>query len=368
MNVLLNAMDQKLDTAIKNQYKQMTQGYENALDALKTDCIRAEKMLQGAKDIYVSQGNKVPGKNATIDELKAYNSALIKIMMEEEKKGNSGFRGYTALINRIESNYILVTTETSKNWDKNPIFYNDSAWSQYFNYDSEGYYLRQAYRNNVKYRISTAYAVLSLYYEIPANADRYNDLTMRMKTSMDTIDAHPAGPEPSDISNFDYYDKYVVYPYDRTYSSTFKKVVRGFEWPANGISSKQGQYGTIKVGYWSGDPTQKITSPIKYDANTYKLYMSKLHGKSVWDDLVLAFPCMAVVKENNWKDMGEGIGFGGAWTKSKFRFEAEGIFNFHDWIWYEQILTWNGKFNSVKTYDTGANNNPQKKFIRPVFM
>lgn len=66
------------------------------------------------------------------------------------------------------------------------------------------------------------------------------------------------------------------------------------------------------------------------DANTYKLYMSKLHGKSVWDDLVLAFPCMALV--------------------------------------YEQILTWNGKFNSVKTYDTGANNNPQKKFLRPVFM
>ena len=377
MKVLLNAMDQKLDTVIKNQYKQMTQSYENALDALTTDCLRAEKMLKGAKDIYVSQGNKVPGKNATIDELKAYNSALIKVMMEEEKKGNSGFRGYTALINRIESNYILVTTETSKTWDKNPIFYNDSAWSQYFNYDTEGYYLREAYRSNVKYRISTAYAVLSLYYEIPANADRYNDLTMRMKTSLETVDAHPAGPIPTDtylgnakgteINSDSQFIKNVGPNNNNVYSSTFKKAVRGFEEPPNGISTKQGQDGKIEVSAWTGNPTVDIKTPFKYDYATYQKYMSKLHGKSVWDDLLLAFPYLNSPQRSWEGKIGDGLGFGGSWTKSKFRFEAQGLFNLHDWIWYEQILTWDGKFNSYKTYDTGAKNNPQKKFIRPIF-
>ena len=186
-----------------------------------------------------------------------------------------------------------------------------------------------------------------------------------MKSSIDTIDAHPAGPEPT--KGFEFQNRSVVYPFYSTYSSTFKKVVKGFELPANGISSKQGQDGTIEVSAWTGNPTVDIKTPFKYDYATYQKYMSKLHGKSVWDDLVLAFPYMALVYQYNWKDMGEGIGFGGAWTKSKFRVEAQGLFNLHDWIWYEQILTWNGKFNSVKTYDTGEKNNPQKKFIRPVF-
>ena len=55
-------------------------------------------MLQGAKDIYVSQGNKVPGKNASIDELKEYVNTYFN-------KSNSKKDDYyqNLLINSLES-------------------------------------------------------------------------------------------------------------------------------------------------------------------------------------------------------------------------------------------------------------------------
>ena len=345
MNAMINEMDQKLDKVVKNQYKGMTQGFENALSAIQTDCMRAESMLKGANDIYVKNGGKVPAKNASADELKAYNAALIKLIIDEEKKGTSGFRGYSNVINRIENNYILVTTEAMKGWDKNPIFYEDSCISQYFNFDSQGYTLREAYRNNVKYQISRAYSVLSFYYEIPANADRYKDITNRMTKSYENINAHPADPKPELEKGFTNPQAVSAMPVDSVYSSTFKKTITGWRYVANGVTSHRTH---VTIDTTSGDPVEKITSPYNYDKKTYDLFMSKLNGRTVKQDLLLAFPVM-----EDRLEMGSGVGFGGEWAKSKFRLEAQGIFNFHDWKWYEKIMTYDGKWESMLTLDTG---------------
>ena len=107
----------------------------------------------------------------------------------------------------------------------------------------------------------------------------------------------------------------------------------------------------IRVSAWTGDTKKAITSPYKIDYLTIQKYISKLHGKEPWADLVLAFPYLEKVYKSYYR--GWGVGFGGDWTKSKFRIEAQGLFSLHDWIWYEQMLSWNGKYESVKCYDTG---------------
>jgi len=364
ITVLLNAMDKKLDTVVKNQYKSMTQGYENALDALKTDSMRAEAILREANKLYTAGGGKVPDKNATEQELKDYNAALIKIIIDEEKKNTTGFRGYTAMINRIESNYILVTTETAKEWDKNPIFYNDKCWSEYFNYETEGYFLRKSYRTNAEYQISRAYNVLSFYYEIPSKPDVYKDLTQRMTKALDTIKAHPADPAPSTERKILATDTgYNSYQIPHVYSSTINKTITGWYSPANGVCRQN-----ITTTRWTGKVEQDTSG---YSAvgnrEMYAQYVKKLHGKTVKEDLKLAFPYLATDEKGD--NFGDGIGFGGSFSKSKFRVEAKGYFNAHDWLWYENMILWDGKYQSCNTYDTGGSgNHTKKRFLRFWFM
>ncbi len=384
INVLLQAMDKKLDTVIKNQYKAMTQGYENALDALSTDCVRADAIARAASNVYVSRGGVIPTKNASEKQLKDYNAALVKIINEEEKNNNANFRGYTQLIQRIENNYILVTTETAKEWDKNPIFYNDKCWSEYFNYESQGYFMRVAYRSNVEYQISRAFKVLSFYYEMAAYPDIHKDLAQRQTRALDMIEEHPGNPEPmgikADTSGPN--NPGVAFNVELNapvYSSTLNKSVVGWYIPTNGVCEK------FLTTDWHNN--------IKEEFNVYTggkevcdKYISKLHGNSVKDDLLLAFPELGPVFEKKYtvingstedltqhiyevKNMDktiDGIGFGGKWAESKcrLRFTKRHAFTFHDWLWWENMVGLDGKYGSYNTYDTGGPVDDRKVALR----
>ena len=371
VNVLLHAMDEKLDTVLKNQYKAMTQGYENALDMLRTDCKTVMAMIQAAKEIYKSQGGVVPTKTSTKEQLDKYNADLVKIIFEEEKKNNSTFRGYSDAIRRIESNYNLVTTETYKPWDKNPIYYNDKIWSEYFNYESQGYYLREAYRANVRFRIEQAYRVLSFHYEMSANPGTHITVAERYTQALDMIDEHPAGTEPTELlyPTMDADQSKTLYNSELTtpvYSSTLNKMVTGWYIPTNGVTNV-GKI-TYKNGFASSEIVQQFeTYPGSKDI--CEKYISKLHGKTVMDDLDLAFPGIGNVIINNYPNYQErrigdpihgevqqrpvgAIGFGGQWARSKWRGFLNGDASGKTWRWWENAINTLGEYHSLNTYDT----------------
>ena len=371
VNVLLHAMDEKLDTVLKNQYKAMTQGYENALDMLRTDCKTVVAMIQAAKEIYKSRGGVVPTKTSTKEQLDKYNADLVKIIFEEEKKNNSTFRGYSDAIRRIESNYNLVTTETYKPWDKNPIYYNDKIWSEYFNYESQGYYLREAYRTNVRFRIEQAYRVLSFHYEMSANPDTHITVAERYTQALDMIDEHPAGTEPTELlyPTMDADQSKTLYNSELTtpvYSSTLNKMVTGWYIPTNGVTNV-GKI-TYKNGFFSSEIVQQFeTYPGSKDI--CEKYISKLHGKTVMDDLDLAFPGIGNVIINNYPNYQErrigdpihgevqqrpvgAIGFGGQWARSKWRGFLNGDASGKTWRWWENAINTLGEYHSLNTYDT----------------
>ncbi len=359
---LMSAMDQRMDVVEKNQYDMLVRGFDNALDALSTDCSRAESMLLGAKKIYEEQGKTAPSQGASEKELMAYNHALIDIIESQEKSGDRAFKNYSSLIARIENNYVLATTEAKKEWNYNPFHYYDRRVANYFNWETQGWYLRETYRSFAKFQITRAYSTLSLYYEIPQNAERYKDITERFVKSLQTIDGHPAGLAPADWKEG-----------TPVYSNTLKRSVKK-------ISLGDARN---KDGFYVGD-------------NEVNAYKARLHDKSVQEDLLLAFPSLAnsgsqgnTSKLDATKDT--GIGMGGKWTDSKLRARSNEAY--YQWmksyqaapwwkklffyssaaqptptkfvrekLYFERILFWNGDFKSVKTQDKGEK--IQKDFLK----
>lgn len=384
MLALNKVMDAKLDKVIKNQYKGMIQGYENALDALKTDCSRAEAMLRTANEMYVKGGGKVPTKDANVEEVKAYNKALVDIMTDGEKNGNGAFKDYTHLMRTIENNYKLVTTETYKSWDKNPIFYYDSLWSEYYNYDSQSYAQRLSYRTNVSFQIARSYATLSLYYQIPANP-QYADLTKRMEQSMDTLKSHPATGEPPKTE-----DELKKKP---VYSPTLKKSVEGFEFFGDGLGFNPFYGGTTIE-------TRKLDTSKngKYNFNDAEIniYKDRIreNGKDrVWKDLIAAFPYLKDKKvsvprlvstnpvkvanvDTPIKSTSHGLKMGGAWGASRVNFFYDAQYDGHIGrttyfsripLYYTKFINWNGATMNGVTWSgengsTGYNAQIQFKF------
>ena len=332
---LMSSMDQRMDVLEKNQYDMLVRGFDNALDALSTDCSRAESMLRGAKEIYVQQGKTVPSENASQEELLAYNHDLIDIIEQQEKSGDRAFKNYSSLIARIENNYITATTEAKKDWNYNPFHYYDKRVATYFNWETQGWYMRETYRTFAKFQITRAYSTLSLYYEIPQNAERYKDITTRFAKSLQTIEDHPAGLSPTDWREG-----------TAVYSNTLKRSISDF-----GTSDTNKSSNTVSDA--------QVTA-----------YTARLHGKSVREDLELAFPAEKATFDTV---PNTGVGMGGKWTKSKVRLRTDVALLFDKYlklnvggpktgslvkfgkekIYFERILYWNGDFKSVKTQDKG---------------
>jgi hypothetical protein len=61
--------------------------------------------------------------------------------------------------------------------DSSPFYYYDQIWTMYFNYETQPYYLRKAYRTNVEFQIKNAYNLLAVRYNLSAKPGRQAGLT-----------------------------------------------------------------------------------------------------------------------------------------------------------------------------------------------
>jgi hypothetical protein len=129
-------------------------------------------------------------------------SVLDTLMREEYQKGNANFRGYEQFMTDIRHNFELVCAELSKDATSNPLTAFDSFWDLHFNFKTQGYYLRQAYRTNAEYQLKRAYALLGVYFSFAS--DPNNDIAARplseaMRDALNGMAAIPAGESPEDV-------------------------------------------------------------------------------------------------------------------------------------------------------------------------
>lgn len=202
----------------------------------------------------------------------AYMQRLVHIMEEEEKAGNRDFKNFSKTMDAIESNFKLVAVECAKREGSSPFHAFDSYWALHFNFDTQGYYLRQAYRTSAEFQLRRGYSLLAAYYDMASyaggedDADPRESLTVALASALNGIDALPAGTSP-----------------DGLLGAAF--VTRGFYLNRNVYSYTLGRSFNLTMFRSS---LASVGVGDHYTEGQIKAYCSRLHGRTVAEDLRLA--------------------------------------------------------------------------------
>ena len=162
---LLSVMTSQLDEVTMQSYRNGLQPFDNAMIALDTDAEILQHMLVTGATILQQQGVNAPAENATDAERQEYIGKLIATI-EEQQNTKPDLKNFDSIMNDLINNYTLVTGELGKTKDFSPLSAFDSYWDTYFNWESQGYALKEAYRTNAQFQIKRAYALIALYYNI----------------------------------------------------------------------------------------------------------------------------------------------------------------------------------------------------------
>ena len=272
---LTSAMSMQLDETTMQAYRNGLQPFDNAMVALDTDAEILQQMLvTGAVELQ-KQGINPPAENATDQERQEYIGKLIATI-EEQQNTNLNLKNFDGYMNDLFNNYTLVTGELSKTNDFSPLTAYDNYWNMYFNWESQGYALREAYRGNAEYQVKRAYALIALYYNIGAEgtAVTYQKYGQLLNDALTQIEQNGPGISPQVVADnwqeVSYGEDYQLKLENGLYSGTFNK--RMYEL------------------YYCNEPDigEGTKNGVNVSTGLVEKYVSKLHGKTLTDDLLLA--------------------------------------------------------------------------------
>ncbi len=283
---LLSVMTSQLDEVTMQSYRNGLQPFDNAMIALDTDAEILQQMFVTGALILQQQGIYAPAENATDAERQEYIGKLVSTM-KEQQNSNPDLNTFDSLMSDLVSNYVLVAGELGKTKDFSPITAFDSYWDTYFNWESQGYALKVAYRANSEFQIKRAYALIALYYNIGAGntAVTYQKYGQLLSSALDSIEQNSAGISPQtvasthetvsydpDNNNWPHTHTWLIIHLDGgLYTSTFDKRLNEI-WMFN-----PEEY---------NDDAKDMSS--KMPMELMAKYASKLHGRSLEQDLKLA--------------------------------------------------------------------------------
>lgn len=206
LRALTEYISQELHLTQQQAYRNGLQSFDNAVIALYNYCSTVQGMYTDAARDLELQGVAQPGENATGEELFAYNKAMIDYITAQEKTGNWKYKNYTFYMNLIETNFNEAAGEVSKKQDQSPLTCYDNYINSFFNWDTQGWYARQAYRSNIEFALKTAYAHLAVFYNIGSEETKLTDgsdahevLTKNMSKALNAMESNGAGTNPNDV-------------------------------------------------------------------------------------------------------------------------------------------------------------------------
>lgn len=244
-------------------YLQVYADYVNAYRSWKEECERIQDEYRQQVSAYESWNEEAAlaeWEALREADAAAYLQRLVKIMEDEERAGNKDFKNFTKTMDGIESNFKLVSVECAKREGSSPFHAFDSYWNLYFNWETQGYYLRQAYRTNAEYQLKRSYALLAAYYDMASytgegeDIDPRESLTEALGDALNGIEALPAGQSPESIDS----------------EGNFR--VRCLSFGRTAVR-----------GYAHFFAVEEVTTD-----DAVREYQRRLHGMSVLDDLKLA--------------------------------------------------------------------------------
>ena len=283
---LLSVMTSQLDEVTMQSYRNGLQPFDNAMIALDTDAEILQQMFVTGALILQQQGINAPAENATDAERQEYIGKLVSTM-KEQQNSNPDLNSFDSIMSDLVSNYVLVAGELGKTKDFSPLTAFDSYWDTYFNWESQGYALKEAYRTNAQFQIKRAYALMALYYNIGTGntAVTYQKYGQLLSDALTSIEQSSPGISPQTVASthetVSYDPDNNSWPHTHTwliihldgglYTSTFDKRLNEI-WMFN-----PEEY---------NDDAKDMSS--KMPMELMAKYASKLHGRSLEQDLKLA--------------------------------------------------------------------------------
>lgn len=257
-----------------------------------------------------------------------YTNELIKIIEEGEAARTKSFLNFSMLIQCIDRNFTDLCTECAKSPGDSPFTAYDSFWNMQFNWETQGYYLRRAYRAKAEFALKRSYAVLASFYGLigdPTNP--HQQLTDDLQKALAGMENNGPGMSPEDVianaKNSDWTGPELnVYCY--------------------ALGAKVA-YVTAECCYssWFGGTDKQLDAILDE-------YMSRLNGRSVKEDLELAGILMDVCVSNGHS----------SYSRKTAPSEAEGIAfrskeagkGYHE----THMLKWDGSVEDMITYSNVA--------------
>ena len=258
LRLLTMAMSAQLDETTKQAYRNGLQPFDNAMIALDTDAEILQRMLVTGAKLLAEQGTPAPAEGASAEEEQAYTAKLIAFIQENEST-NPDLKDFTKIMDDLKQNYVNVAGELGKPKDFSPLTAYDNYWNLYFNFESQGYSLRAAYRANAEFEIKRAYSLISLYYNIGTGntAVTYQEYGQLLANALTAIEENGPGISPEAASQ-----------QESMYCYGLEKNVKSIEIVNNPLDF---DYDKSKVG-----------------ERQLSQYLEKMHGRTPQQDLELA--------------------------------------------------------------------------------
>lgn len=244
LRTVVNSIDAKVSDISKEDREDRFTQTSVRLKKLQDYCASADAMLvEGAKILATRKKNpmQAPGENATKEEIAKYNAALRGVMIKEMQKEKNGdklstmFADLDTTMENMRDELSTVTKwvsveKTAFNAGANPIDIYDKLVSSRFNWDSQGYYARLAFRGELTYTIETAWAAISTYYNTndPKVKHKYQPEADNVAAALAQIEARPAGTSPEQVRELNQAGKdFKLYSPSLGYSIKRSRLVNG---------------------------------------------------------------------------------------------------------------------------------------------
>ena len=234
----------------------------------------------------------------------------------------------------MTNDFTLVAGEVAKAREFNPLTVYDKYWNLFFNFDTQGYYLRQSYRSDIEFELKRAFNLMEIYYNMfdPNDAGTHLTYYNSFRDAMDRLEELDAGvePKPENIR--------VTYGRDKGCSREFK---------VNVTCNSLGRQIKGLQATWFPEGNKVANDLIDE-------YVDRLHGQSIQDDLRLA---------GLWNDVEHGKadwdGIVYEWKGCAYSYAAHGIaFNGRKdgkGTWKADVLRYDNKTmkKDFRTYSKG---------------
>ena len=265
MHELTKFMSVELGDTLKQAYANNLQPYDNAVAALHMNAELVQNMLTEGAIRVAQDGIEPPDEDCDAEAEFDYNYELIEYIKKLQSTGgrkNSAFKDFSNHVENLTSAYTAVTTELAKREEFNPVKSYDKYWNLHFNYESQGYYLRKAYRGELEYELKHAYALMVIYYNIfdPYTKGNYLEYNNQFFAALDRLEKMDAGTSPEQVRAA---AKSSMGQSFRVFAPVFGRTITG-------------------MGYASN------AKGIDVATGLLEQYCERLHGKSVESDLDLA--------------------------------------------------------------------------------